>query len=429
MRCCVAANECLVWGRLIGLITERLRLLARARFVLGPSPADTRQSLFALGIGTMTSLAAGATLGLVLNAFEDMPGVLVLLPASIGMRGNIFGALGSRLSTSIHMGTFGLSRRVDTVVGQNIAASMVLTLAGSLALAALAKLVMVAFSLTGSISFWELVIISIVSALISSMIVLVATLGLAASSTRFGWDLDNVAAPLVSAIGDVVGIPSIWLATLLIATPKFNISMGLVLAVVCTTALIVALRSGLVDLVAIVRESLPILMIAGLVSLIAGVVVEKRLDSFTAFPSLIVLLPGFLSSAGALGGTLSSRLSTKFHLGIAESTAIPSKSARLDISLIAMLSIPVFLGNAVVAELAATLLGKRSPGLFEMVQVAMIGGLLAMAFVVLMAYYGTLAAVRLGVDPDNYGIPLVSSSIDLIGAFTLILAVVALGIT
>jgi len=47
----------------------------------------------------------------------------VLIPAAIGMRGNIFGALGSRLGTAIHTGTFTLSRRRSTVVGQNVLSS------------------------------------------------------------------------------------------------------------------------------------------------------------------------------------------------------------------------------------------------------------------------------------------------------------------
>ena len=57
------------------------------------------------------------------------------------------------------------------------------------------------------------------------------------------------------------------------------------------------------------------------------------------------------------------------------------------------------------------------------------GGMLSMALVVALAYYGTILAVRAGVDPDTYGIPVVSSSVDFIGAFTLILAIVALGIS
>ena len=59
---------------------------------------------------------------------------------------------------------------------------------------------------------------------------------------------------------------------------------------------------------------------------------------------------------------------------------------------------------------------------------AVLGGLLATVLIVVVAYYGTLAAVRFGVDPDTYGIPMVTSSLDLAGAFTLILSVVLVGV-
>jgi len=45
-----------------------------------------------------------------------------------------------------------------------------------------------------------------------------------------------------------------------------------------------------------------------------------------------------------------------------------------------------------------------------------------------VGYYGTVAAYRTGVDPDTYGIPVVSSSVDFVGAFTLIIAIALLGL-
>jgi mgtE-like transporter len=52
-----------------------------------------------------------------------------------------------------------------------------------------------------------------------------------------------------------------------------------------------------------------------------------------------------------------------------------------------------------------------------------------MALVVVIAYYGSIASVRAGVDPDTYGIPVVSSTVDFVGAFTLTVAIAALGLT
>ena len=405
-----------------------LRLLARFRALLGPDAAGARQSLTALGLSTLTSLAAGAALGAITGTLEALPGLLVLVPASIGMRGNIFGALGSRLSTSIHTGTFGLSRRADTVVGQNVMASIILTLVTAVALAGIAKTVAVALGLRGTISVLDLVVISVVGAVLSSVVVLAFTLALAAGSVRYGWDLDNVTAPLVGSVGDVVGLPSLWLASLLVGLGAFTDIVGTVLLAAGLAALVAGLRSGLGLLVRILRESVPILCLAGLISIVAGISIEKRLDTFTALPALLVLLPAFLGAAGALGGILANRLSSKIHLGVVRVSAVPGREARTDIVFVVALAVPVFVLNAVVAEVAAALLGVASPGLDRLVAASLVGGLVAIGLVVLIAYYGTIAAVRLGLDPDTYGIPVVTSSVDLVGSFALIFAIVALGI-
>jgi cation transporter-like permease len=46
-----------------------------------------------------------------------------------------------------------------------------------------------------------------------------------------------------------------------------------------------------------------------------------------------------------------------------------------------------------------------------------------LALVVAVAYYTTVAAVRTHLDPDNYGIPAVSSFVDFAGAITLIITI------
>jgi len=51
-----------------------------------------------------------------------------------------------------------------------------------------------------------------------------------------------------------------------------------------------------------------------------------------------------------------------------------------------------------------------------------------MVFVVFVAYYATVFAFRTGLDPDTYGIPVVSSSVDFVGAVTFIVTITVLGI-
>jgi mgtE-like transporter len=170
----------------------------------------------ALLISSGGDLLAGLTLGSVTHTLDRLPGLLVLVPAAIGMRGNVFGALGSRLGTLVHTGEFRLSRRRDSPVGQNVAVSLLLSLALSAALAFLAKAVIVASGLRGAISIPDLVVVSVLGGMLSSIVVLVLTIGVAVLSVRRGWDLDNVAAPVVTAAGDIVTLPALFAATVLV---------------------------------------------------------------------------------------------------------------------------------------------------------------------------------------------------------------------
>jgi mgtE-like transporter len=407
----------------------RFRPGARLRAILGPDAAGVRQSLVALGLNSTSSLVAGAFLGSITGTFERYPGLLVLVPAAIGLRGNIFGTFGSRISTTIHSGTFRLSTRPDTVLGQNVLAAGILTLAMSLLLAVVTKGISLGVGLEDTISVFDLAVISIVGGALGSIVVMAATLGLTAGAVRYGWDLDDVNAPLVSTLGDVLTLPALFVGTFLVGLAIVTPVLATVMIVGSLVATAWGLRARLDQLRRIVRESLPILAVAGAISTMAGILLEKRFGAFSSFPALLVLVPAQLSSAGALGGILSGRLSSKIHLGLVIPQPAPNRQARGDMTYAYLLALPVFALNGVGAHLVGRALGQASPGMLRMVVASMAGGLVAMLFVLAIAYYGTILAVRAGVDPDTYGIPVVSSSVDLIGAFTLILAIVTLGIT
>lgn len=407
---------------------RRLRLLARYRALLGPDAASTRQSLVALTVSLLASFVAGLTLGSIESTLQALPGLLVLVPAAIGMRGTIFGALGSRLSTSIHTGTFGLARRTDTVVGQNLLAAATLSITTALVLAFLAKAVAVVFGLENTISVPDLVVISVLAGLVSSALVMALTVALAAASARGGWDMDNVLAPVITAAGDMVTLPAIFLSTFLVGIDLVTPVLALVLGVFSVAVLVAAVRSPQPLLKRILVESFPVVLGAAVIGLVAGLIIEKRLASFVTYPALLVLVPPFLASAGALGGILSSRLSSGLHLGVIEPAALPSGRARFHVAFTFALAIPLFVMVSAVADVGSAVANLASPGPLRLLGVALLGGSVATFFVVVVAYYGTIAAIRLGLDPDTIGIPVVTSSVDLAGSFALILAIVVLGI-
>jgi mgtE-like transporter len=385
------------------------------------------QGFVALLISALGSLVAGIALGSITGTLREFPGLMILLPAAIGMRGNIFGALGSRLGTSIHAGLYEPSLRREGVLYQNVYAATVLTLSISLVLGILAKTFSVAFGVT-SISMVDFMVISIVGGVLSSLVVGAFTVLLSIQAHRRGWDMDSVSAPLVTAAGDVVTIPSLFVAT-------FVVNIKGVTSVVAISTIILAVvltvRGLVTDLPAtrrVLRESLLLLAIAGTINLFAGLVVEARLDRFLTFPALLVLIPPFLGAAGALGGILSSRLASKLHLGVIVARGRPEALVLLDFSIIFLFAALTFALAGVSAHVASAIVGLASPGVLTVVGISMLAGLIATIAAVWVAYYSAVVTFRRGLDPDNFGIPLITSTLDFVGVVALIIALVTFGV-
>jgi mgtE-like transporter len=386
------------------------------------------QSLVALSVNSTTSLVAGLVLGAITGTLEDIPGLLVMIPAAIGLRGNIFSAFGNRLSTASHLGTLRFTTNPRSLLGQNVAATIVLTLVLSAAFAVLAKAVAAGLGLTGTASVLTLTVVSVLGGLLASLVVLVASLGLALGARRFGWDLDNLVAPVVSTLGDVLTLPALWLAAFAVGHGAVTDALGGALVLLGAGSLVWALRSGWSVLVEIMRQSLPVLVVAGTLSTFAGVVIEKRLDTLVALPMLLILFPAFTSSAGALGGVLASRMSTNLHTGLVSPTTVPSRQAREDMASMLVLALPVYLLNGLGGWALGQALGEAGPPLTRLLPAVVVGGLLAVAFVCLVAYYGTVSSFRTSIDPDTVGIPVVTSSVDFVGALLFVSALTLVGV-
>ena len=398
------------------------------RVTVTAGAVDVRQRFVALTVGVVAASAGGLVLASAEGTLIDLPGLLLLVPGAIALRGNVFGAVGSRLGTAVHTGTFRLSARPDGVVGQNMLGAAVLSLVLSAVLGVLARGTAVVFGIAPTMSLADFVVVSTLGGLLASMIVGLVTVGLAAGSVRFGWDLDNVMAPLVSTLGDLATVPALVVAALLADRAGLTDVLGLGVVAAAFVVLLAAWRTPLDEVRRIVRQSVPVLVVAGVLDLVAGVTIEKRLDDLLAAEAVLVLLPAFLGTAGALGGILSSRLSTHFHLGLDDATPLPSRTSLREARSVGLVAVPVFALCAVLAQWASVATGQTTPGLGDLLLVMLLAGAVATLLVLLVAYYTTMAAFRYGLDPDTYGIPMVLSVLDLVGAFTLILALLAVGV-
>jgi len=393
------------------------------------------QGFVALFLSSCGDLLAGTALAFMDNDIRSLPGLLILIPAAIGMRGNIFGALGSRLGTGINAGTFEPGLRRGTFLRRNADGSWYLTLATCLYLGLAAHFVALAVHDPGAgsndvISIAAFVTISIVGGVLGSVIVGGAAVGISILGHRRRWDLDSVSAPLVTAIGDIATLPCLWLAAIFVrSAPDAVPYVAWVVAIICAFETVRGLRTSDPMVGRIVRESLAVLLIAGTIDLVAGSVLENHVNKLLAVEALIILVPPFLEDTNALAGILSSRIASKLHLGLIEPTSWPQALAWVDIAINFLFAISVFFLVGFSANLVAVILGKTTPGFVTMITVSMLAGFLATIASCTVAYYTAIATFRFGWDPDNTSIPISSAVMDLVGTLCLVLVILALGVT
>lgn len=394
----------------------------------GQERRTLRQGFAALAISTGVGMGAGIVLAHMEALLEALPGLLLLVPAAIGMRGAIFGALAARLGTGIMTGQFTPSWDRRSFAVQNVEASALLTLFSSALAAVAARIVAGAFGLP-TISVWKLVTISMVGGVLSSVVILLMVLVLARTAQRREWDMDAIGAPLVTTMGDMVTLPALVVGTLLVTSDVVSTVAGAALLALGAYGVWQGTRSPGAITRRIVTESLPVLIYAAALDILAGGVLETRVHDFIASPALLVLVPPFIANCGSLGGILSARLGSDLHLGLVEPRRRPQKQALLQGSLTVLFSLAAFSGVGLIAHVASLVFGFASPGLVHMVGMALAGGGLALVLLFAVAYYAATATYRFGLDPDNHGIPIVTATMDLFGVLCLVAAIVLFGVT
>ena len=421
------AGEHVKAGGIRRRLRERPRLRPRVFGYLTEEKESLRQGFASLFVSSMGELLAGIVLAGIAGTLEELVGLAVLIPAAIGMRGAIFGAMGSRISTSIQTGLFSFSLRRG-VLAENAQAAVVLSLISGVFLAFLARYLSEILGIETELSVFDYVVISTLGGLIAGVLLLGITVFVARVSVARGWDMDNIAAPMITAAGDILTLPALVLATYLVGIPLFSNGLAVALAAAAVVVVFLGTRWGTQNLRRILVESLPILALTGAVTILVGVAFEDRRDQFLTFAALLILLPPFLQEGGALGGILSSRLSSKIHLGLLAPRGLPSLSTFRDFALIYTFAAGVYLFIGGASHFLALALGQNSPGLLLMLAVSALAGLIATTAAVFAAYYGSIISYRFGLDPDTYGIPIITSAVDLLGFMSLIIALIIFGL-
>ena len=381
-----------------------------------------RESLIALLICAIGDLCAGVILGKMTFFLETFPGLLVIIPGAIGMRGNIFGSFASRLSTNLHIGIISPKFEFSEDLNYNIFSSFVLTLVLSLFLAIIAKILCILLH-QPSMDLIDFILVSVIAGIISNLIMLPITMLVSFKSFEHGWDPDNITSPIIAAFGDLFTLPAIIVSVFILQAISFNfIFKDAVLAIILIAVLVsfVYCYRLSYETNTILKQSAPVLLLCSFLGGAAGGILNSAVETLLTNPSLLTLLPLFSGESGSLISILGARLSSGLHSGLVEPFNKPEGEAVHNFIISFILAIIVFPLIGLLAEASSYVLGVVGVGFDKIVEISTLSGIILVAIMVIIVYYVSVTSYNHNLDPDNIVIPISTSITDSISSLILI---------
>ncbi|KAH8416410.1 hypothetical protein KR222_002808, partial [Zaprionus bogoriensis] len=388
---------------------------------------------FLAGIGT---IGAGIVLGRVEKwyVFKNVSELFILVPALLGLKGNLDMCLASRLSTQVNLGNMSSRSNVVRMIVGNIALVQVQATVASFLVAMFAM--SVGAAMTGSFYFENAMLLTasaMFTATSSCFVLDFVLVAVILFSQKYNLNPDNLATPLAASIGDVVSISLLsFIASLLYEHIKTHLWITFIV-VTCYLVLLPmwvvivlkneytrpVLKSGWVPV-------LSALCISGL----GGLVLDAAVEVFNGF---VVFQPIINGIGGNLVSVQASKISTMLHqssiIGIipphtkvvewpwrALFKGVPyAKTARI---LIAM-SIP---GNILFIFAADYINMNTTTVTWVFMLSYLVASLIQVMLLLYIAHIIVHAMWKWKIDPDNSAIPYLTALGDLLGSSLLAVA-------
>lgn len=180
--------------------------------IRGVAERAYREALPVLTVSAGGGLFAGTVLGGMEAELRVVPGLLVLVPALLATRGNVYGSLGARLGSALHQG---LIEPAITLANPRLRGAIAAALFNGLLVSSIAAL----FAY-GALRWLDrpvaspttLVAIALLAGLLSGVILATVVVSVVMTGYRRGFDPDTLAGPVVTTTGDVVGMLALLLA-------------------------------------------------------------------------------------------------------------------------------------------------------------------------------------------------------------------------
>jgi mgtE-like transporter len=341
---------------------------------------------------------------------EGKKEVIALIPVMSDLRGDILGSSASRLNTILHLGlvTPSIYTLTKIELKPTLAISMVTGISMSIVSFIYTRM------LGEPVNLEEMVSIGFLSSMIATLTLMPYIALIASEVFKRGFDPGNLLPTLVTTVGDLVTLPFLIVAFILVASTPSNITPLLFLTVTSISlAFYTASYSyGGSRIRRILTERLLILLLLTITEPLVGAFLAW-LEEGLAEMSLIHLATSFIGVNGALASIAGVRLSATLHMYGTEGL-----TGRLTIIArdVAIASIPGALLISLVGYTTQTLIGAHGTvGLIAMIAVVATATIVHIAIGLISALVVSIGSYKLGLDPNNVAIPVITTVMDITG--------------
>ena len=164
-------------------------------------------------VSIIGGLIAGTLIAIHTDKLLLLPGMLILLPGFLEMRGNISGSFASRLSSGLFLGVIKPNKIKTHIIKGNLIASFILAGMVSLLLGCLAF----GFNyFVLHIVYYRIIFLPLIAGLIANAIEIPLTLFATFALFKRGYDPNNIIVPFITSTGDISSIIALIIAVFLL---------------------------------------------------------------------------------------------------------------------------------------------------------------------------------------------------------------------
>nr|XP_056716121.1 solute carrier family 41 member 3 isoform X1 [Euleptes europaea] len=363
------------------------------------------------------------------EVFKTITEVFILVPALLGLKGNLEMTLASRLSTAANTGQLDDPHEQWKMATCNLA--LIQTQATVVGLLAAVVAVLFKAIAKGYVELNQAAMLcasSVTTAFIAALSLGLVMIGVIVGARKVGINPDNVATPIAASLGDLI---TLSLLAGISSTLFKYIDVSYLSPLICAVFIVmiplwVAIAKQSPPIAEVLKSGWQPVIVAMSISSIGGLILNKTVTQ-PNFEGMAIFTPVINGVGGNLVAIQASRISTFLHFwsmpGVLPykmrqqwpnpcttffASGVNSKSARVLILLV----IP---GHLVFLYTIHVLQGGHIALTFSFVSFYLIAAFLQVGILLYVADLIVRLMWRKGLDPDNFSIPYLTALGDLLG--------------